>query len=135
MNAVKLAKIFGEMGCLFYQHELKSALDYFQKMLEADRIVYILSDDKPYAFLFISLTNDPDAFLKKGKWEYLDQDEAGKILYVEKLISKGWDKETRVLFEKLITEKYPQIEYGLWHRWAKWGDRKVTSKRRIPCMK
>lgn len=130
MNAIKLAKIFGEMGCLFLRDELRDALDYFQKMLESDRIVYILNENKPHAFLFISITNEPERFLNKSKWEYLEHDKSGNIVCVEKLISKGWDKETRLLFEKLIVERYPQIDSGIWYRWKKHGDHKVISKRR-----
>lgn len=130
MNAIKLARIFGEMGCLFMRNELRDALNYFQKMLENNRIVYILDNNKPYAFLFFSMTNDPDKFLKKDKWEYLDHDENGKIVYVEKLISKGWNKELRSEFERIIAEKYPQFESGVWHRFARWGDRQVIAKRR-----
>ena len=131
MNAIELAKVLGEIGMKFYESQLQEMVRYFSLMLDNHRVIVINKDGSPYSVFFFSITDDPDHFLLKDTWDYRTHNQYGKIVYVEKLVSKGWDREIRVLFEGLIVDQYPQIEYGVWHRWGKTGDRKVTVKRRL----
>ena len=132
MNAIDVIKMLGEMGLKFRSScELDSAILYFINMIKDERIILISEDGEPYAVIAYSMTDDPDTFLKKETWDYLQHDPIGNIVYVEKIVSKSWNRELRNILEHVVSAKYPQMEYGMWHKWAKWGDRKVISKRRL----
>ena len=128
MDAIELMVILGEMKVRYRESDIEPGIEYFNSMIKDSRVIIIRKDYLPYAVLTFSITDEPDKYLKKGPWEYLSHDVNGKTIYIEKLISKGWDKELRRDFESTLTFLYPQIEYGIWHRWAKWGDRQVITK-------
>lgn len=131
MNPITVLKIMGEMGLRYRPSEMDQAIDYTTRMMDNGRVIMIWDRDMPQAVLFFSMTNDPDLFLKKGTWEYRSQDPEGKIIYLEKLISRGWNRKLRAQLETEIIKKYPNMTHGVWHRYAFWGDRKVISKRRL----
>lgn len=130
MNPLNLLKSMGEMGVMFSERHIASIMDYCSRMLEDERIIRIDSEGKPVAFIFYSL-GDPEKFLKKGEYEYRAHDPKSETVYVEKLVSFTWNRSLRILFEKLITHKYPQLKSGAWHRRGKRGDRPVITKRRL----
>ena len=131
MNAVDLMIILGSLGVMFRAKEVMASIDYFSNMIETGRVIIIYKDGDPYAVMTFSITNDYEPFFKKKTWDYLAHDPSGKIIYIEKLVSKGWDRTMRIQFQDEISEKYPNLEYGVWHRIAQWGDRKVITKRRL----
>lgn len=131
MNAIDLMKIMGKMGTMFSAKSIEEIIDYCALMLNDDRVIMISEDSNPISFIFYSITDEPEKYLEKEKYQYLTHDKSGKFVYVEKLISFHWNKYLRIIFERLITSKYPQIESGVWHRQARWGDRRVISKRRF----
>lgn len=133
MTAVDLVKILGEFGARFT--DLDPVLTYCVNMITDERVVIVYEDNKPHSVFFYSITDNEETFLKKGMWEYKKQDPQGKILYVEKMVTKGWNRELRNIFELTVCTKYPQIECGCWHRYGRTGDRKVISKRRVLCTK
>lgn len=137
MNPIMILKIMGEMGARYRESKINDIVDYTTRMCDNGRIIIISDKDEPFAVLFFSVTNDPDKFLNKGQYEFMSHDPCGKILCVEKLISRGWNKELRTEFESKITEKFPQITHGVWYRYGKVGDRKVIAKvrRRLECTK
>jgi hypothetical protein len=124
MNAYDIIKILGEIGVLFRTKIIDDAIDYFALMLYDERIILIKKDGNPHAIICFSMTDEPEIYLKKKTWDYLSHDVLGKTIYVEKIVSKGWDKELRDQFEREIIKRYPQIEYGVWHREGKHGDRR-----------
>ena len=131
MNAYDVVKAYGELGCMFREKIIEDVIDYFALMLYDERIILITKDSQPHAVICFSMTNDPDLYLKKKTWDYLPHEPTGKIIYVEKIICKKWDKELRSQFEHEISKRYPKMQYGMWHREGLWGDRKVISKRRF----
>lgn len=132
MDAIELMRIMGEdFRVRFHKDELDYAILYFINMIKDNRVVIIYEDKLPFAIMTYSLTDDSDTFLKKETWDYLPHNLLAKTVYVEKLISKGWNKGLRLAFEKTITSMYPKIEQGIWHRYGKYGDRCVISKRRL----
>ena len=128
MNAIGLIKILGEMGCRFKTSQFNDIIDYFALMLDDERVILISKEGKLCAVLLFSITDDPELHLKKESWEYREHDPQAKTAYIEKLISKSWNKDMRREFESELIRKHPQIERGLWHRYASWGDRQVTIK-------
>lgn len=135
MRTLELLKLMGDMGVIYSEDRLPEIVDYCAYMLRDSRIMMINEEGKPCAFIFFSITDDPEKFLKKAEYEYRPHDHWGKMVYVEKLVSFIWNRDLRVIFERMIIEKYPQIECGVWHRARKHGDSKVISKRRIACTK
>lgn len=131
MDAIEVMKLMGDMGLMYKESELDETICYFMNMIKDERVIKVDKDGTPYAILVYSITDDCEPFLKKRTWEYKPHFPDGKTAYVEKIVSKGFDKELRTIFEQIIRTKYPQIEYGAWHKWAKWGDRKVVTKRRL----
>jgi hypothetical protein len=131
MNAIDLMVKMGEMGTMFRETKIQEIAGYCALMLNDERVIVISEDKKPCAFIFYSITDDPEKYLKKGQYEYLPHSLEGKTVYVEKLVSFFWNRDLRVIFERIITEKHPQLEHGAWHRASKHGDRQVITKRRL----
>lgn len=119
------------MGLMYKESEIDDAILYCANMLKDERIITINKDGEIYAVMFFSITDSADEFLIKKTWEYRPHHPEGRVIYVEKIVSKGWDKELRSILERVARTKHPQIEYGIWHKWAKWGDRMVITKRRL----
>jgi hypothetical protein len=130
-TAVSTLAFMGRLGARYPLTILETIMDYTTRMLEDERVIAVHRTEIPHAIIFFSISDSPDVFLAKGSWEYVPHDSFGKIVYLEKLICRKWDKELRKNVEAILIEKYPQLEYGIWHRYAKWGDRKVIAKRRL----
>lgn len=130
-NAIGIMKFMGECGARFSYKGLDHIISYIENMIKDQRVTVISENHKPIAVLFFSMTDNPQYFLRKGTWDYLPHFPQGKIIYVEKLVSRGWNKLIRKQFESEVTKVHPQIEFAIWHRYAKWGDRQVTYKRRM----
>lgn len=131
IDVVEILKFMGELGVLYEEKDIPMACDYVSDMLYNHRIVEIRKDSRPHAIIFFSVCDDYEPYLKKGEFQYLPDNPSGKIIYIEVMICRKWTRELREQFETLLTTKYPNLEYGVWHRMAPWGDRKVTSKRRL----
>ena len=131
MNSVDLLLEMGKIGWRFRRQDVLPMMEYFDAMIKENRVVMISKNDSMIAMLAFSMCDNYEPFLKKKDWDFLNHDPNGNIMYVEKLVSLYWDKEVRKRFEEIITKVYPRIEYAVWHRFAKWGDRKVIYKRRI----
>lgn len=131
MDPIQIIELMGEMGYKFNEKDIDPMIAHILNMLKDERIMVINKDSKPYAIMFYSITDSIDEFLVKETWDYKPHHPEGKIVYVEKIISMGWDKDLRRIIEQTVRTKYPQVEYGVWHRWAKWGDRMVVTKRRL----
>src|SRR3990167_11290062 len=131
MNPISVLTIMGEMGLRYRASEINETIDYATKMLDNGRVIVIWDDDIISAVLFFSITNEPKLFLEKQTWEFKSHDPEGKIVYLEKLVSRGWNKKIRLQLESEIIRKYPNIDHAEWHRWGKTGDRPVISKRRF----
>lgn len=131
MRAIPILKIMGELGARFPTSKIWEIISYVSSMLEDERVIVISKDEIPYGVAFCSLSNDYEPFYKKDTWDYKAHDPKGKILYIELLCCKKWTHELREIFETELVKKYPSIEEACWHRWAAYGDRKVTYKRRV----
>ena len=134
MKAVAILKIMGELGARFPITKIWEIISYVSEMLKDERVVIINKDGVPHGVAFCSICDDYDTFYRKTTWNYKPHDPKGKILYIELLCCKKWTKELREIFEIELIKKYPSIEEAVWHRWASYGDRKVTYRRKI-CMK
>ena len=130
MKTIEILKFMGEQGIRYKQDELQTIFNYVNSMIRDNRVIEIESQGKIEAILFISVSDNYEPFFKKTTWTYKPHDPRGKIIYVEKLVAKEWNKEMRMQFEELLTNLYPHFELGVWHRWAKWGDRKTIAFRR-----
>lgn len=131
MNSISILKFMGELGARFYINRLQEVISYLESMIRDKRIIVIYDEDRIYAFLAFSIGEDAIEYWKKDIWAYLPHNPRGRTIYVEKLVSRGWNRELRETFERKILELYPHLETGMWHRWATWGDRKVITKRRV----
>ena len=129
MTTIEVLKTIGEMGGRYKISEFNSIGEYIFKMLTDKRIVDIEGFNGGRAIIFFSICDDYDPFYKKDTWTYRPHFPDGNIAYIEKLISTKWDREMRELFENEILKHYPNAEFGVWHRFAKWGDRKVMRRR------
>lgn len=124
--------VMGEAGIRFDRTVLPKVFNYVSNMIEDNRCITITDDlGNKVGVIFYSVCEEYDAFYKKGKWDYLPHDKDGHIVYIECAASSIWSKELRKLFEDGLLQKYPNLQVGVWHRWAKWGDRRVVTKRRL----
>jgi len=117
MIAIHVLKLMGELGLRYRESEIAQAVDYTTRMIDNGRVILIWDDLSPIAVMFFSVTDTPDEFLKKGTWEFRSHDVNGKTVYVEKIISKTWNKELRIRFEEKILQKFPDFTQGVWHKW------------------
>ena len=130
MRVIDLLVFMGEYGKRYRESEVPEIFLYFQQMNIDERIIAILKNEELYGFACISIGDNWQQFHKKDTWNYRTHSPEGKIVYIELLICKEWNRELRLLLEQEILRKYPQIEKAVWHKWAKWGDRQVLSVRR-----
>jgi len=97
-------------------------------MLEDGRIMELREFDHLHSVLFFSVTNFPDDYLKKGMWEYKEDDPSGDTFYIEKIFSKGWSKKLTMKVNDLALASYPSIKFGAWDRYGIMSDRRFTMK-------
>ena len=131
MNPTQVLSAMGDMGLRYSRKEIYPAYYYISNMINDNRVIVIYKDLLPVAVITFSFCNNYEPFLQKGTWDYKPHEPNGLILYIEKMVSIGWNREIRKDFEYKISELYPNFEIAVWHRWAKWGDRKVIAKRRM----
>ena len=131
MTSSEVLYLFRRIGFDIDLRVLTKFTDYISSMMKDDRVLIIYENGEPYALLLYSITNNHIPYLLKSDWTYLEHDPDGSTIYIEKLISKGWNKELRQEFERKILERHPQLTDAVWHKWAEWGDRQVTIKRRL----
>ena len=131
MNTIDLLKEMGELGVKFKRSEIEPAIDYVSKMLSDKRVIYMTGENDERVISFFSVCYNYEPFYKKKTWDYLPHFPEGNIVYVEKIVSTGWNRKMRELFEIEILKHHPKFEHAVWHRWAKWGDRKTLTVRRV----
>lgn len=102
---------------------------YFHNMIKDGRVIGIYDNGVLYGILAFSLCFEYEPYWKKETWDYVPHIPEGTTLYIELLACKEWNKEIRKTFAKEILARHPQIDLAIWHKWADWGDRKVTWRR------
>jgi len=139
MNAIDIIKFMGELGIRFRESEIDQVLFYFSKMIEDKRIVVTEDESGLHTVICFSIGDSIEFFWKKKQWAYAPHDPQGLLFYIEKLISKGWNRSMREYIQAHIQSLYPHLREAHGHRWARWGDRHVQftdEQRRLgSCMK
>jgi hypothetical protein len=120
----------GRQGIRYPKDEIKGIKEYVRKMVEDRRVIAVEDARGLHTVIFFSICEDPEPFLKKGTWEYRTHSPGGRFFYGEKIVSKGWQKDFRNHIKQTLLKVYPQLDTGTWHRWARWGDRTVTIRRK-----
>ena len=128
MTYLDVLEIMHKVGYHIKRSVIHDVVDYVDNMLRDSRILVINRDGEPYALVLFSISNSYEPYFLKNDFDFLPHNPNGRIIYLEKLISKGWDKELRQQFEETILQIYPQLETAVWHRR---GDRKIVAKRRL----
>jgi len=131
MNTIEIIEFLCRIGLRFTEKTLKDIVFYINNMIKDNRVIVINKDNEIYCVLMFSLEDNWEKFLKKQNWVYVSHNPFSETVYIEKIVSLGFDKELRKVIESELTKLYPHIKYGIWHRYAKWGDRKVIAKRRL----
>lgn len=68
------------------------------------------------AFISISVCNNYEPYYTKPTWTYLSHKPVGNIVYIEKIVSREWNRKLRNLIEDKITQTYPTVQYAMWAR-------------------
>ena len=132
MNVIMLLEKMGEeIGVRYLPSKIHEIIDYTSKMLDNGRIITLSDESGLLGVMYFSVTDDYEPFLKKGEFEFKSHDPEAKTIYVEKMISRKWNKEIRLEFEKEVMKRYPWVNQCIGHRRSKNGDRKVLNKRRL----
>lgn len=129
MNSGQIISFISQLGGILPPSALLLAQSYFHAMIKDRRIIAIYKDGALHAIMAFSLCSDYIPFWKKETWDYIPHQSNATTLYIELLAARYWDKEARETFQQEILKRYPQIEQAVWHKWADWGDRKVTWRR------
>ena len=129
INAIDILTFCGEHGIRYKEADLEKAIGYINRMVADNRV--IIGEDM---IVFFSMCNEFYPYLVKKTWEYLEHNSNGHIAYIEKAVSSFWSREMRSQIENVIVEMYPTAVVGKWHRYAKLGDREVTTFRRNKCL-
>lgn len=111
--------------------QTEEAIRYVSLMLLDQRIIVILRYSDLHTVAFFSICNNPTPYQAKQTWGFLQHDPEGKVVFIEKMVTKGWNKEVRHGLEKVLINRFPQLEEGIWCRDSEQGDRKVTYRRRL----
>lgn len=85
---------------------------YIECMGQDERI-FMIEDQ---GVLFYSICFKTGSFARKSLFKYLPHDVSGDICYVEKLVTRFWNRQIRDAFEEMIVSKYPNVKCGQFHR-------------------
>lgn len=130
MKILPILKLMGRTGIKFRLSELEDIFYYIRRMLNDCRVVELCDNGVTHGYLFFSICDDIDAYYKKPTWKYVPQNPNGAILYIEKLVALSWNKDLRKLIQDKF-EKNQNLGVAIWHRFARWGDRKVIYRRHV----
>ncbi len=131
MRVLDILLFMGELGARYREKDVPLIESYFSKMIADGRVIAIYSNGIPHAILAFSICNDMVKYYQKDTWDYAPHNPYGHVIYVEKLVSKKWDKDLRKQFQHNILLRYPNVDTAIWHRYGRHGDRQVMYKRRL----
>ena len=117
-------------GLTASREQVINIYDYLHKMMQSGRLITFRNNDKLIGFCTYSMCDQFEPLYEKKIWEYSDHDEDGKAAYIEMIVCEKWNKKLREMVEKTIASKYPNYEYGVWHRPTQDDDKIVIAKRR-----
>lgn len=107
---------------------------YYQKMLEKDRLVPITFGSKLIGFITYYIGSLTDKYVRDDPWSVLeDNPETGSICFVDQLITDkdvgNWKYSRKVWrnFRDFIKNKYPKVHVIRWNR-VKQGEPHVYYK-------
>jgi len=121
----------GECGWFFKRIDIPDGTLYFEQMIKDERVMVFYDDKKPIGFLAYSICDDYLPFWRKSAWEFKPHNPEGKIVFIEHMAFKNFDKKFKTLIERSLISKYPDFECAIWRRNRKPEDKKVIVKRRI----
>lgn len=124
----ELLCFMGECGFRYKESELRDIYYYVKKMVKDRRVIAVKDGERYHTVIFYSIAQEWEPYLKKGEWEYATHQPGGCCIYIEKAVSKGWNKYIRNSLKQIILDKYPQLHMAKWHRYGNWGDRAVTRR-------
>lgn len=123
-----VVNFMGSEGVRYKKSELYKVYNYTKRMLDDQRIMVISDNKEIKAVIFFSICEDYLKYLKKPTWKYLEHNSKGTYVYIEKAVSKSWDRGMRLAVQRGILKSYSQVKTGKWHRYGTYGDREVTTK-------
>lgn len=134
MNCVEILAFMGELGIRYRESDIPKAIDYLEHMIADKRVIVGYGDDGIKLVVLFSICNDWKPYLLKKIWEYMEHYPLGHTAYLEKVGSTVWNRDIRNEVEMAITDLYPTAMLCKGHRYAKLGDREVTTHRRLTCL-
>lgn len=128
MNIEDILTFMGDCGAVFPSFQLEEIIDYFSNMILDGRFLAIYQDSKISGFITFSLCKNYEPFYRKSSWQFLGDDKSSKKIYIETMVCKKWNKYLRKELEKVLVEKYPQIEQAIWFRDKRDSDFKIIKR-------
>jgi len=99
--------------------------EYVTKMMMSGRFASIVEDGKAVLLMFFSVCNDPQPYLDNLDHQFLEHDPSGKILVIEELTCKNFQRRYLQKIQEMMTEKYPKLEKAMWRRRRKGREDKI----------
>ena len=116
MKFSQLSRLFYQWGIPIKVEHYTPFCDYLHAMLKRNRVMVIEKDNEIVAVLLFFITYDYNKVYKKGSWDFIDDNEFGHQIYVDKLVCKHFDRDLHNAIEEAIVDKYPQVTEAIYHR-------------------
>lgn len=127
---IELIELMKKFGMKVNLRELSELYEYLLLMLKDGRIITFRENNDLFGFCVYSMTDDPYDNYDNKMFQYKEHDVDAKGCYFELIVSLKWDKKLRILLEDAISSRFPNFEYGVWHRPSLNDDRILIVNRR-----
>ncbi len=116
MKTSHIAKLFYDWGWQIKHDEYVNFVDYLKEMLKRNRVMVVKDGENIEAILFYFLTENPEKFLKKGRWSILNDDQEASKIYIDKMVCKKTNRQMVRKIQDAIESQFPNVNVGVWHR-------------------
>jgi len=116
MRFAQLSRLFYDWGWQINVEDYVAFSDYLKEMLKRNRVIVIMNEQEIEGIIFFYLTNDYKTIYKKPTWEVVSDDSEGSQIYIDKMLCKKFTKELRVRLAEEIEDRFPNVQFGIYHR-------------------
>ncbi len=122
---IEIIEFMREIGMKASRETIVKIYEYLFEMMKAGRIITFRENDKLIGFCTYTMCDSVEVVYEKDIW-----DDEALGAYIEMIVCSRWTKKLREMLEKAIASKYPNFEYGAWHRPGQDDDRILIVNRR-----
>lgn len=131
MRLVDIPLFFAKCGVRINELDAPVMLNYFRQMAESKQIMCIFKGTELNCIALFTVTNNPEKVLHKKDWEYIRNDDYGKVIVFDYLVALEFTFELKSEIREILIENFPDFEYAIWKRNEYTYDRTFKANKEI----